>query len=204
VFDYFRQQDSTTTRSFGGLGLGLAIVHHLIELHGGTVYADSPGEGQGATFTVQLPLMTTRITTQVDQPSDDNSPDLKGIRVVVVDDEVDMREFLAFMLKDYGAQVTVVASAKEALEVLPQVMPDILLSDIGMPEVDGYMLMRQIRAMPPAQGGQIPAIALTAYAGEVDQTQALAAGFHKHVAKPIEPEKLAALVASLARNPGNR
>ena len=201
VFDYFRQEDSTTTRSFGGLGLGLAIVRHLVELHGGTVCADSPGEGQGATFTVRLPLMATCIKTQLAKPSQGSSPSLKGIKVLVVDDEVDMREFLAFMLEDYGAQVTVVASANEALEILPRVTPHILLSDIGMPDVDGYMLMRQIRAMPPEQGGQIPAIALTAYAGEVDQTQALAAGFHKHVAKPIEPEKLAALVASLAQNP---
>ena len=204
VFDYFRQENSTTTRSFGGLGLGLAIVRHLVELHGGTVHADSPGEGQGAIFTVRLPLMTTQITSNSDSPSGDNYPDLMGIRVLVVDDEVDMREFLAFMLEDYGAQVTVVASASEALKALPQVKPDILLSDIGMPEVDGYMLMRQIRAMPPEQGGQIPAIALTAYAGEVDQTEALAAGFDKHVAKPIEPEKLATFVVSLARSPANR
>lgn len=199
VFDYFRQENSSTTRSFGGLGLGLAIVRHLVELHGGTVRAESPGEGQGATFSVQLPLMTTEREPKQDSPKYNDAPDLSGIRVLVVDDEPDMREFLAFVLEDYGAQVEVVASAFEALEVLPQGKPDILLSDIGMPEMDGYTLIRKIRAMPPEQGGLLPAIALTAYAGEVDQTQALSAGFQKHVAKPVEPDKLAAIVASLAR-----
>jgi PAS domain S-box-containing protein len=199
VFDYFRQENSTTTRSFGGLGLGLAIVRHLVELHGGTVSAESLGEGQGATFSVWLPLMTTQLETNSDSRQSDQDLDLKGIRVLVVDDEVDMREFLAFMLEEYGAEVTVVASASEALEALPQVKPDILLSDIGMPEVDGHMLIRQIRAMTPEQGGKIPAIALTAYAGEADQTQALAAGFQRHIAKPVEPNELAAVVACLAR-----
>lgn len=198
VFDYFRQENSSTTRAFGGLGLGLAIVRHLVELHGGTVRAESPGEGQGATFSVLLPMLNTDSPTQSDNPTYDDAPDLSGIQVLVVDDEPDMREFLAFVLEDYGAQVQVVTSALEALDVLPQVKPDIVLSDIGMPEVDGYALIRTIRAMPPEQGGQIPAIALTAYAGEADQTQALAAGFQKHVAKPVEPDKLAAIVASLA------
>jgi CheY-like chemotaxis protein len=186
VFDYFRQENSSTTRMFGGLGLGLAIVRYLVEQHGGRVCAQSPGEGQGATFTVWLPLMPTSVEmTPETQPSDE-APDLSGIRVLVVDDEEDMREFLAFVLEDYGAQVTVAASAGEALAALPQVKPDILLSDIGMPEVDGYMLIRQIRALPEEQGGTIPAIALTAYAGEADQTKALSAGFTQHVAKPVE------------------
>jgi PAS domain S-box-containing protein len=198
VFDYFRQENSTTTRLFGGLGLGLAIVRHLVELHGGTVWAESPGEGQGATFTVRLPLMVTQQETNKESQQSDNSPDLSGIRVLVVDDEVDMREFLAFMLEDYGAQVTVVASADQVLEALAQVKPDVLLSDIGMPEVDGYMLIRQIRALAPEQGGRIPAIALTAYAGEADQSQALSAGFTKHIAKPVEPTELAKVVANLA------
>jgi CheY-like chemotaxis protein len=204
VFDYFRQENSTTTRLFGGLGLGLAIVRHLVELHGGRVCAESPGEGQGATFTVWLPLMQTQEKTNQESRQSNDSPDLSGIRILVVDDEADMREFLAVMLEDYGAQVKVVSSAGEALEALTQVKPDILLSDIGMPEVDGYMLIRQIRAMPPEQGGKVPAIALTAYAGEADQTQAIAAGFIKHVAKPIEPAELARLVASLARGNRNR
>jgi PAS domain S-box-containing protein len=198
VFDYFRQENSTTTRLFGGLGLGLAIVRHLVELHGGTVSVESPGEGQGATFTVQLPLMITQPETNPDNQQFNESPNLSGIRVLVVDDEADMREFLAFMLEEYGAKVTVVASASEALEALCQVKPEVLVSDIGMPEVDGYMLIRQIRAMPPEQGGLIPAIALTAYAGEADQNQALSAGFHKHIAKPVEPNELATVIASVA------
>lgn len=199
VFDYFRQENSTTTRAFGGLGLGLAIVRHLVELHGGAVSAESLGEGQGATFTVWLPLKVTLVETKLDNQQDNDSPDLSGIRVLVVDDEVDMREFLSFMLEDYGAEVTVVTSASEALEALREVEPDVLVSDIGMPDVDGYTLIRQIRAMPPEQGGQIPAIALTAYAAEADQTQALSSGFTKHIAKPVEPNALATVVASLAR-----
>ena len=197
VFDYFRQADSTTTRSFGGLGLGLAIVRHLVELHGGTVQAESLGEGQGATFSVRLPLMIDQPKTQSDNRQWIDSPQLKGLRILVVDDEADMREFLSFLLKEYGVEVTVVASAKEALQVLHQVKPDLLLSDIGMPEVDGYMLIRQIRAMPPEQGGQIPAIALTAYAGETDYKQALAAGFQKHISKPVEPDELVDAIAKL-------
>ncbi len=203
VFDHFRQENSTTTRLFGGLGLGLAIVRHLVELHGGTVRAESLGEGQGATFTVWLPLMATQPDINSDDRQYDDAPDLSGIRILVVDDEVDMREFLAFMLEDYGAQVTVVASASEALAALARVKPDVLLSDIGMPEVDGYMLIRQIRAMTPEQGGEIPAIALTAYAGESDQHQALFVGFQRHVAKPVEPAKLAAVIASLAAGNSN-
>ncbi|MCA1992827.1 MAG: response regulator, partial [Coleofasciculus sp. S288] len=199
VFDYFRQENSSTTRSFGGLGLGLAIVRHLVELHGGTVKAESLGEGQGATFTVRLPLTATQPEMKPSKQDYENAPDLSGIRILVVDDEADMREFLAFTLEGYGAEVIVVSSAAEALEALCEVKPDVLLSDVGMPEVDGYMLIRQIRAMPPERGGQIRAIALTAYAGETDQTQALSAGFQKHVAKPVEPAELAAVVASLIR-----
>ncbi|MEW6490990.1 MAG: PAS domain S-box protein [Cyanobacteriota bacterium] len=197
VFDYFRQADSTTTRTFGGLGLGLAIVRHLVELHGGTVQAESLGENQGATFSVKLPLMTGQPKTKSDNRQPTDSPQLNGLRILVVDDEADMREFLSFLLEEYGVQVTVVASANEALKVLPQVKPDLLLSDIGMPEVDGYMLIRQIRSMPPEQGGQIPAIALTAYAGETDYKQALAAGFQKHISKPVESDELVAAIAKL-------
>ncbi len=197
VFDYFRQENSSTTRLFGGLGLGLAIVRRLVELHGGRICAESPGEGQGATFTVWLPLVATQPETNPENQDSDSSLDLSGIGILVVDDEADMRDFLAFVLEDYGANVTVVASAGEALNALPQVQPDVLLSDIGMPEVDGYMLIRQIRAMPLEQGGQIPAIALTAYAGETDQNQALAAGFTQHIAKPVAPTELAKVIASL-------
>jgi PAS domain S-box-containing protein len=197
VFDYFRQENSSTTRLFGGLGLGLAIVRRLVELHGGRIGAESPGEGQGATFTVWLPMVAIQPETNPENQDSDSCLDLSGIGVLVVDDEADTREFLAFVLEEYGANVTVVASAGEALEALPQVKPDVLLSDIGMPEVDGYMLIRQIRAMPLEEGGQIPALALTAYAGEIDQNQALAAGFTQHVAKPVAPTELAKVIASL-------
>ncbi|MBD1902984.1 PAS domain S-box protein [Trichocoleus sp. DQ-A3] len=197
VFDSFRQADSQTTRVSGGLGLGLAIVHHLVELHGGTVTAASPGEGQGATFTVTLPLMTTAPQTSQDNPLLDNSPNLEGVKLLVVDDEVDTRELIVFILEECGAQVRAVASAAEALEALAQMKPDLLLSDIGMPEMDGYMLIRQIRAKSAEQGGEIPAIALTAYAGETDNQQILKAGFQRHLTKPIEPDELAVAIASL-------
>ncbi|HEY9634610.1 MAG TPA: PAS domain S-box protein [Coleofasciculaceae cyanobacterium] len=197
VFDYFRQENSTTTRSFGGLGLGLAIVRHLVELHGGCVKVTSPGEGLGSTFTVTLPLMNLKPQTIEDKGGLDRSPNLKGIRLLIVDDEVDTLKLLVFILEEYGAQVRAVTSATEALEVFAQWQPDLLLSDIGMPEVDGYMLIRQIRSLPPEQGGQIHAIALTAYAGETDQQQILEAGFQKHVTKPVDPVELAAVIADL-------
>ena len=203
VFDYFRQESSATTRAFGGLGLGLAIVRHLVELHGGTVWAESPGEGQGATFTVSLPMMTVSPQMNQDNNQLDSPPDLSGIRILAVDDEADMRDFLIFMLKRYGASITAVASAAEALEALGQVKPDLLLSDIGIPDMDGYTLIRQIRAMPPEQGGQIRAIALTAYATEADHQQALSAGFQMHVTKPVEPIVLAKAIANLMGEPGN-
>ncbi|MBD0334478.1 MAG: PAS domain-containing protein [Cyanobacteria bacterium Co-bin13] len=197
VFDYFRQADATTTRKFGGLGLGLAIVHHLIEMHGGTVQADSPGEGQGATFTVKLPLLQTSLPADPLHEPAGSSLDLSGIKVLVVDDEVDAREFAAFLLEQFGAEVTAVASASEALAVLPQFKPNLLLSDIGMPETDGYMLLQRVRNLPSELGGQVPAIALTAYAGEINHQRALAVGFQRHIAKPVEPTELVAAVASL-------
>lgn len=197
VFDYFRQENSATTRKFGGLGLGLAIVRHLVELHGGTVQASSPGEDLGATFTVTLPLMPVVPQMISAAQALDNSSNLEGIRILVVDDDVDTLEFLTFLLEEYGAQVRSVASALEALEVFAQWQPDLLLSDIGMPEVDGYMLIRQIRAMPSKQGGQLPAIALSAYAGETDHQQILKAGFQRHVTKPVDPDELATLIAQL-------
>jgi CheY-like chemotaxis protein len=197
VFEYFRQADSTTTRVFGGLGLGLAIVHHLVELHGGTIWAESAGEGQGATFTVRLPLFAIQPQTQEDSKQPDSALDLSDLKVLVVDDEVDSRGFVTFVLQDHGAVVKAVASAREALEALALEKPDLLLSDIGMPEMDGYMLIRQIRGMPPEQGGQIPAIALSAYVSQSDSEQALSAGFQKHLAKPVEPAELIAVVATL-------
>ncbi|MEA5622837.1 PAS domain S-box protein [Nostoc sp. UHCC 0251] len=197
VFDYFRQADGATTRKFGGLGLGLAIVRHIVELHGGTVQAESLGEEQGATFTVTLPLMKINLNSHqiVSQP--DDSPDLNGVKVLLVDDERDTRELIAFILEQSGAVVTQAASAVEALQAMPKFQPNLLLSDIGMPEVDGYMLMRQIRAMLPEMGGTIPAIALTAYAAEADYQQAIAAGFEQHITKPVEPAKLVKAIANL-------
>ncbi len=199
VFAYFRQADATTTRKFGGLGLGLAIVRHLVELHGGTVQAYSAGEDQGATFTVRLPLLLSQPQTDQDNERSEPSLDLNGIEILVVDDEPDTRELVAFLLQQYGAQVRAVSSASQALAALRQSVPDVLLSDIGMPDMDGYMLMQQVRTLPPDQGGQIQAIALTAYAGEIDYQQAIAAGFQSHVSKPVEPDELVAVVISLVR-----
>jgi CheY-like chemotaxis protein len=197
VFEQFRQESSATTRRFGGLGLGLAIVRYLVELHGGTVQADSPGEGQGATFTVKLPLAPHPPATKPDPNSSESSLNLQGRRILVVDDDDNTREFLAFLLELHGANVIATATATEALTTLTQFKPEVLLSDIGMPDVDGYMLMRQIRTLPPEQGGTIPAIALTAYAGEIDYQQAMAAGFQQHIAKPVEPEALVEAIANL-------
>ncbi|MEG3839536.1 ATP-binding protein, partial [Microcoleus sp. herbarium14] len=190
VFDYFRQADSTFTRKFGGLGLGLAIVRHLVELHGGTVKSDSPGEGQGATFTVRIPLMPVQPPTIPVAIAPEQSFNLSGIRVLAVDDDADARDLVIFLLEDCGASVTAVSNADDALAVLIQSVPDLLLSDIGMPDTDGYMLLRQVRALPPERGGLVPAIALTAYAGEIDYRLALAAGFQRHLSKPLDPDQL--------------
>ena len=206
VFDRFRQADSSTTRTFGGLGLGLAIVRHLVELQGGTVYAESPGEGQGTTFNVELPLSTDRISLSAPKQTASTPQDelpfikqhpLNGVQVLVIDDEIDTRELIATVLQQAGADVTTVASANQALEAIPQLKPDVLVSDIGMPDMDGYTLIRQIRTMPAEQGGTIPAIALTAYAGIWDQQQALSAGFQLHLSKPIEPEAFVEAISTL-------
>lgn len=197
VFDYFRQEDGTTTRQFGGLGLGLAIVRHFIELHGGEVQAASPGEGLGATFMVRLPILPVQPSKIRELEQTEQLLHLNGIQVLVVDDDTDAREFVAFVLEQSGAIVLTAASAGEALRILIQTQPDILLSDIGMPETDGYMLMQQVRSLPPEQGGQIPAIALTAYAGEINQQKALAAGFQQHLSKPLDPDRLIAIIPNL-------
>lgn len=208
VFDRFRQADNSITRSFGGLGLGLAIVRQLVELHGGTVYAESLGEGQGATFTIKLPLMPVRSTIIEPErvhPSVegsvlfDNSLRLDGLRILIVDDDADMRDLLSYTLQVCGAQVTNTATAEEAISILTNssIPQDILISDIGMPNEDGYTLLRRVRALKPEQGGTIPAIALTAFARTVDRTAALLAGFQSHVAKPVEPAELIAVIANL-------
>ncbi|MBV8885777.1 MAG: response regulator [Chroococcidiopsidaceae cyanobacterium CP_BM_RX_35] len=196
VFDYFRQADSATTRKFGGLGLGLAIVRQIVELHGGTVKADSPGEGQGATFTVTLPLAVTSLEASLNCESSKGDADLSGIQILVVDDEVDSLNFVAFVLEDAGATVVSADSPREALQTVLRQKPDILVSDIGMPDMDGYMLIQEIRASLSG-GEKMPAIALTAYAGEVDQQQALLAGFARHLPKPVNPEQLVQAIVDL-------
>ncbi|MEH2451528.1 PAS domain-containing hybrid sensor histidine kinase/response regulator [Nostoc sp.] len=201
VFDYFRQADGTTTRTFGGLGLGLAIVRKVVEMHGGKVQAESPGEGSGATFTVELPLLVRSEDVRCEEnESLDCEPEsslLSNTQVLVVDDEPDIRDLITFILQDYGAEVTAVSSAQEALQALSESIPDVLISDIGMPKTDGYMLMREVRARSPQQGGLVPAIALTAYAGEMNQQQALAAGFQMHISKPVDPDALVKAIADL-------
>jgi PAS domain S-box-containing protein len=204
VFDYFRQEDGATTRKFGGLGLGLAIVRHLVELHGGTISADSAGEGQGASFTVRLPLMASQPQPSLIPVETERPANLNGLKILIVDDETDTREFITFLLEQAGAHVTAVTSASEGLAALTQFKPDLLLSDIGMPELDGYWLLRQVRSLPPHQGGTIPAIALTAYAGEIDYQQAMAAGFQRHVPKPVEPDLLVRAIADLVQQIGGQ
>ncbi len=207
VFDSFRQADGTTTRHHGGMGLGLAIVRHLVELHGGQVRADSAGEGRGSTFTVLLPVAPVYQSINVEErvhPAARETllsyecPDrLDELRVLVVDDEPDTRELLKAALGRCGAEVVVAGSAAEALEAMTKAVPDVLISDIGMPGEDGYELIRKVRAMPAENGGRVPAIALTAYARTEDRLQALKAGYHMHVSKPVELAELVAITSSL-------
>jgi PAS domain S-box-containing protein len=211
IFDYFRQEDSTTTRKFGGLGLGLAIARYIVDLHGGTIAAKSAGEGEGATFTVKLPLMRESSKPKVViKPTTPDTPlstqhtrlptpafPLSGTRVLVVDDDVDSLDFVTFVLTEYGAVVTSASDASQALQVLAESHVDVLVSDIGMPQMDGYELLRRIRNCKKELTREIRAIALTAYAGEFNQRQALAVGFQMHLSKPIEPDALVAAVARL-------
>jgi PAS domain S-box-containing protein len=210
VFDRFRQADSAITRMHGGLGLGLAIVRHLIELHGGMVEARSPGEGQGATFTVKLPIMIShdsgRFSTSAQEANAtsawhragfDCPPSLVGLRVLILDDEVDARALLKVILEECQAEVTTVATATEAYETLEWLRPDVIISDIGMPSEDGYTFMRQVRKREAGTPSRVPAVALTAHARVEDRLRALSAGYQVHVAKPIEPTELVAVLASL-------
>ncbi|HWQ35785.1 MAG TPA: response regulator [Blastocatellia bacterium] len=205
VFDRFRQADSTATRVHGGIGLGLSIVRHLIELHGGTVTAESAGPDQGACFTVRLPLTIGRQKmTEVFRSEDLSSlaglrlTSLDGLRVLIVEDDSDSRELLTTLFGRCRVDVRAVASCAEALRVIQDQKPDVLVSDIAMPGEDGYMLIRKLRQLDAEHGGLIPAIALTAFARDEDRDKALAAGFQAHLTKPVEPAELTAVVASLA------
>ena len=206
VFDRFRQADGSTTRTYGGLGLGLAIVRHLVELHGGTAWAESDGENLGSKFTVRLPLMVAaepHLEIPVDAPivatvQRDRNLSLTGLRVLVVDDEVDARTLLTAMLERCGAEVISLDSAREGLQTIESWRPDVLVADIGMPVEDGYTLIRKVRALPKERGGQTPALALTAYARTEDRVRALSEGYQLHLAKPVDRVELATVVASLA------
>ncbi|MEG3858337.1 chemotaxis protein CheB [Microcoleus sp. herbarium12] len=213
VFDRFHQGDSSSTKANQGLGLGLSIVRHLVELHGGTVQADSPGEGQGTTMTLRLPLRSlppesisaidlkpTTVLMATVNHSSDIVPSLEGLHILAVDDRIDTREILKFVLESYGAEVLTVASARSAIAAMTENPGryDVLISDIGMPEEDGYFLIREVRNLAAEAGGAIPAIALTAYASDKERQRAIEAGFQKHIAKPVKPDQLALIVANLA------
>ena len=207
VFERFRQGDSSSTRSHGGLGLGLAIVRHLVELHGGTVTAESGGEGKGAEFTVTLPVRATLAPPPeaVTSAKGDravlaraaSSPRLDGLRALVVDDDDDARELVREVLSQSGAIVITAASAKDAMDEIARVPPDVLVTDVGMPQTDGYALVRNVRALPADRGGRTPAVALTASAAAEDARRAIATGFQMHLPKPVEPSRLVVAVANL-------
>jgi PAS domain S-box-containing protein len=207
VFDRFRQADASITRTHGGLGLGLSIVRQLVDLHGGSVSVHSKGEGQGATFTITLPFVgvisqkegESLHPTQSDEIiSFEGLPSLEGLKVLVVDDEADTRELIGEVLKECGSEVIIACSAAEAFAALEQHRPDILISDLGMPDEDGYSLIEKIRALPAERGGDIPAAALTAYARAEDRMRVLRSGFQFHVPKPVDSAELVTVVASLA------
>ncbi|MCA1555214.1 MAG: response regulator [Acidobacteria bacterium] len=210
IFDRFRQADGTTTRKHGGLGLGLAIVRHLVELHGGTIRAASDGNGQGSTFTLSLPLAPALSATGNGEPTVSTADAgeqskslahatvLENLCILIVDDEADTRELIQEVLARQGAEVRAVGSAAEALQMLTEWSPDLLISDIGMPGQDGYELIKRVRKLDVEHHGQIPAVALTAYAGAEDRRRALAAGFQVHLAKPVDPKALIATAARLA------
>lgn len=197
IFEYFRQVDGSTTRSKGGLGLGLAITRHLVEAHGGTITAESPEEQQGSTFTVKFPVQSSHINLEKIPEPETTDNQLCGIKALVVDDEPDARELLAFILEEQGVEVELAGSAKEALTKLKNFVPDILISDIGMPKEDGISLLKKIRQIPCNQGGDTAAIALTAFATEEDRKKCLGAGFQMHLTKPFDADDLIEAVINL-------
>lgn len=213
VFERFRQADSSTTRTHGGLGLGLAIVRHLVELHGGTAAAESLGLGRGSVFTVLLPVNSDRqlisgVAAQPDNRRNDEvwidemeRPDLAGLRVLLVDDEPDTLEILDVVLREFGAEVRGALSTAEALKTFLEWQPDVLVSDLGLPGEDGYALIDQVRSLSREQGRDVPAAALTAHVRDEDRALALAKGYQTHIKKPVDPARLAAAVASLGKKP---
>jgi CheY-like chemotaxis protein/anti-sigma regulatory factor (Ser/Thr protein kinase) len=205
VFEAFRQEDASSKRSLGGLGLGLAITRQLVELHGGNIFAESEGEGQGTKFTVTLPISAVtprRWAPSNHEPKSDGfeKPELlRGLRVLLVDDEADARNLVRAILEEGGCRVTAAGSVAEAMQLLERELPDLVLSDIGMPEEDGYDFIRLLRALPHDRGGDLPAAALTAYASAEDRRRLLNAGYSIHVTKPVEPAELLAVVGTLGR-----
>jgi two-component system, chemotaxis family, CheB/CheR fusion protein len=210
VFDRFHQGDSSSSKSSHGLGLGLSIVRHIVELHSGTVRAESAGEGQGTTLIIELPLdltpdRTPIVVEPIKLPTQDVSV-LAGLQLLVVDDERDILDLIEYILETAGAEVTITGSAKEAIAALraSDGKYDALLADIGMPEEDGFELIRQVRALPVAVGGQIPAAAITAYVSERERQRTIDAGFQVHLAKPIYPDQLIQMVANLTEQVKNK
>jgi CheY-like chemotaxis protein len=210
VFGRFRQADASSTRQHGGLGLGLAIVQHLVGMHGGRVAASSDGAGKGARFDVFLPMGATEsgngtpaeVETKVVKcpgPLDEDQPSLLGVRVLVVDDMADARELMRVVLERNAATVSTAESAQQALDMIQREHPDVLISDIGMPDFDGYYLISRVRSLAPDQGGSLPAVAITSFARSEDRARAITAGYDDHLVKPVEPWQLVHVVAKLAQ-----